>query len=125
MSIFARQQWSTERSRSGQTIPIDADVRIAATGPLTHLCPVVDEVDEGRVTITWQCNGATLELHALAEYLRGFKDARVSHEQITDRIGHDLSVVDGIELVSVESTWTTAGMEVRCVSTPTPARVTP
>lgn len=103
------------------TVEDSSDVTITAKATLRHLCPHVEEVDYGTVTIAWRVNGATYELHSLAEYLRGFKDSRISHEQITDRIRHDLSVVDGIELVSVETTWDTAGMEVRCSTSPTPA----
>lgn len=107
------------------TVEDSSDVTVSVTADLRHLCPHIDEVDNGTVTIAWRVNGGTYELHSLAEYLREFKDSRISHEQITDRIRHDLSVVDGIELVSVETTWDTAGMEVRCATTPIPARVTP
>ena len=101
------------------TVPCDADVTMTAAGDLMHLCPFVDEVDRGRITITWQTFGQTFELHALADYLRGFKDSAISHEQITDRIRHDLATVDGLALVSVGTTWETAGMEVRCSTSPT------
>lgn len=105
-------------------IETDADVTMTAGIAVAHLCPFKDEVDNGWVTITWRCDGATLELHALADYLRGFKDARLSHEEVTDRIRHDLAATPGVELVSVETTWGTAGMEVKCVTTPTPAGLT-
>lgn len=107
------------------TVEDSSDVTVSVTADLRHLCPHVAEIDYGTTTIAWRVNGQTYELHSLAEYLRGFKDAAISHEQITDRIRHDLSVVVGIELLSVETTWETAGMEVRCASTPTLARVTP
>lgn len=103
-----------------RAVPCNNSVTTTVTGPLRHLCPHVDEVDNGNVTITWRVDGCTLELHALVDYLRGWKDTRLSHEEITDRIGHDLSVVGGVELVSVVTTWRTAGMEVRCSTSPTP-----
>lgn len=102
------------------TVPCDGNVTMTATAPLRHLCPHVDEIDNGHIAITWNIDGRTLELHALADYLRSWKDARLSHEEITDRIGHDISAVDGVELVSVVTTWHTAGMEVRCSTSPTP-----
>lgn len=105
---------------SSLTVESAADVTMTVTAPVQHLCPFVDEVDDGTVTISWRVDGATFELHALAEYLRGYKDARLSHEDITDRIRHDLSAPPGVELLTVESTWTTAGVEVTCSTSPTP-----
>lgn len=102
-----------------KTVADSSDVIVTASGDIRHRCPHVNENDFGRVTITWRVNGFTYELHDLAEYLRGFKDAEISHEQITDRIRHDLSMVREIELLSVETTWRTAGMEVRCSTSPT------
>jgi len=107
------------------TVPCDGDVTMTATGDLTHLCPHVDEIDNGAIHIEWRVAGQTYELHSLAEYLRGFKDSRISHEEITDRIRHDLSTVNGIELISVVTTWDTAGLEVSCSTSPTRAAVTP
>lgn len=103
-----------------RTVPCSSDVAVTTVGPLVHLCPHVDEVDHGRVTITWRTKGETYELHSLAEYLRGFKGAKLSHEEITDRIRHDLSVVPRIEFLSVESHWQTAGLEVTCSTSPRP-----
>jgi len=40
-------------------------VTVEATGPVTHLCPHRDEIDHGTVTITWVCEGRTIELHSL------------------------------------------------------------
>lgn len=105
-------------------VPDTSAVTITATGAITHLCPHVDEVDNGRISITWRVDGQTYELHSLAAYLRSFKDSRLSHEALTDRIRHELSVVDGIELVAVETTWTTAGLGVTCSTSPTPAGAT-
>ena len=101
-----------------QTVEDASDVTSAVTGDLRHRCPHVEEIDRGRVTITWRVAGRTYELHSLREYLAGFADARLSHEEVTDRIRHDLSVADGIELVSVETTWLTAGLEVSCSTSP-------
>lgn len=108
-----------------RTVPCDNAVAVTITSPLRHLCPFVNEVDYGTVTVTWQTIGATYELHSLAEYLRGFKDSEMSHESITDRIRHDLAACSDLDVVSVETTWTTAGMGVSCSSTPIPAGVTP
>lgn len=102
------------------TVPSDADVTMTTRGALTHQCPHFPETDQGHITITWRVLSKTLELHSLAEYLREFKDATISHEQITDRIRHDLATLPGIDLISVVTTWDTAGMEVSCSTSPTP-----
>lgn len=98
-----------------RTVPDDSDVIVTATFPLVHRCPHVEEVDEGSVTIAWRVEGETYELHSLREYLDGFKDAELSHEQITSRICHDLSVVPRISIIEVITAWSTAGgtVEVR------------
>lgn len=108
-------------SRFPATVPDTSDVTVTATGDLRHRCPHIDEVDQGLTTITWRVEGQTLELHTLAAYLHGFENAALSHEQLTDRIRHDLSSLPGIELTSVTTTWLTAGLEVSCSTSPTPA----
>ena len=107
-----------------QPVPMTANVKMSVAAEVRHLCPFVNEADNGTVTVTWRTNGATFELHSLREYLNGFKDSEISHEMLTDRIRHDLSVTQGVEVVAVESTWDTAGMEVQCSTSPTPAEVT-
>lgn len=87
-----------------------ADVEVSATFPVRHLCPFVDEVDDGTVTINWACSGSTFELHNLAAYLSDWADSTLTHEAITDRIAHDLATASpGIQLVAVTTTWATAG----------------
>lgn len=97
-----------------------ADVTVTTTAELHHMCPHVDEADHGTITITWRTNGSTIELHSLADYLAMWKDSRVAHEDITDRIRHDLSALPGIELITVDTRWRTAGIEVTCSTSPTP-----
>jgi NADPH-dependent 7-cyano-7-deazaguanine reductase QueF len=101
-----------------RTSPTDAETEVTVTADMQHLCPFVDEVDFGTIAITWQCDGATLELHSLREYLDGFKDSELSHEALTDLIRHDLSVIPGVDLASVTTTWQTAGMGVTCSTSP-------
>lgn len=103
------------------TVEDSSDVVMVADAPLSHRCPHRDERDEGRVRITWRILGRTIELHALRGYLDAFSASRLSHEEITDAIRNDLSCLPEVELIAVETTWTTAGMEVRCSTSPTPA----
>lgn len=103
-------------------VPDSSDVTITVTSPLRHLCPHKDEVDNGTITVIWRCNGATFELHSLRELYKGFKGSAISHEQLTDRIRHDLSTASPlIDVISVSTWWTTAGMEVTCSTSPTRA----
>lgn len=102
------------------TVPDISDVVVTVRAELVHRCPHVDEIDHGTIAITWCPEGRTFELHSLADYLSRWKDAALSHEQITDRIRADLSLADCLTVLSVETTWTTAGMEVTCATSPTP-----
>lgn len=94
-------------------VPEDAPARLTASGPLRHLCPHVEEVDDGTVEIGWTCAGSTLELHSLAAYLDGFAAARISHEHLTRAIQEDLAGLYGIAAVTVTTSWSTAGLGVR------------
>jgi len=94
------------------TVPCDNHVTVTASGPISHLCPYKDETDNGRIEITWTVKGQTFELHALADYIAGWSGARMSHEQVTDRIRHDLSATADVADVQVKTTWNTAGLAV-------------
>jgi NADPH-dependent 7-cyano-7-deazaguanine reductase QueF len=85
------------------------------------MCPFVNEVDNGTITITWEADGWTLELHSLRAYLSTFQDREISHEELTEEIRAELSTHHGINEVTVNTNWRTAGMEVRCCTSPTPA----
>lgn len=102
-------------------VPIEANVTMCTTAGVQHMCPFVNEVDNGSVTITWDTDGWTLELHALRKYLNTFSDREISHEELTSEIRAELNSHHGINAVAVESAWRTAGMEVRCSTSPTRA----
>jgi NADPH-dependent 7-cyano-7-deazaguanine reductase QueF len=85
------------------------------------MCPFVQEIDNGTLTVSWDTAGWTFELHALRAYLNTFQDREISHEDLTAEIRAELSGHHGIEAVAVRSTWRTAGMEVLCSTSPTPA----
>ncbi len=92
----------------------DDDVVVTAVAPLVHLCPHVDEVDYGTVTISWRTAGKTIELHSLRAWLQSFSNVVVSHEKITDLIREEVSAPDGLVDVRVATQWRTAGMDVSC-----------
>lgn len=95
-----------------EVVPEHATTRVTATGELHHLCPHVDEVDRGSVSIAWTCAGSTLELHALTRYLASFATERISHEALVQAIREDLAGLYGIADVEVTGSWTTAGLDV-------------
>lgn len=100
-------------------VPIEANATLTVTAPIQHLCPFVQEIDNGTIAITWDAQGWTLELHSLRAYLNIFHNLEISHEELTDEIRAELGSHHGIENVTVKTTWRTAGMEVRCFSSPT------
>lgn len=93
-------------------VPCDSEVTLSVSWPLTHLCPHIPEVDNGRIDITWTTRGSTLELHALRAWLNGFAADRISHEDITADIHDHLSALPGVADVQVATRWDTAGAEV-------------
>jgi len=101
-------------------VQVKAVVDITICRELRHLCSFTDEVDHGRVEIELRsAHGWTTELHSLDEYLRAWADIKISHEELTDVIAVDTRAV------RVTTYWRTAGMEVVCSTSPTPAEVTP
>lgn len=104
-----------------RTVPVETRVRVSTTAQLQHMCPFVHEVDNGSVTVHWDTDGWTFELHSLRDYLNSFTDREVSHEDLTAEIRAELGAHHGINNVTVETKWRTAGMEVACSSSPTHA----
>lgn len=82
------------------------DVTLTAT--VTHLCPYMDEVDVGTVTLDYRLDGELIELHDLAGFLRAFHGQRISHEALTE------AVAARYPGVRVTTAWTTAGIGVVC-----------
>jgi NADPH-dependent 7-cyano-7-deazaguanine reductase QueF len=73
----------------------------------------MDESDLGTVTVSWKPGGETFELHSLRAYLDTWTEVSVSHESITERIDHDLTITPGITTVTVATTWDTASFDVQ------------
>lgn len=89
-------------------VQANAEVAVSVTMPLRHLCPFKSEVDQGEVTLTWNAMGSTLELHSVREWLDGYANHTVSHEDLT---GILLDTLIDLELggLSVTTRWETAG----------------
>jgi NADPH-dependent 7-cyano-7-deazaguanine reductase QueF len=94
-----------------QTVECVPGVRVTVTGPITHLCPHVDEVDEGEVTIGWRTSGKTFELHSLAAHLRTYATQRISHEDLVAALRGDLKGLGCFD-IDVSVRFTTASLTV-------------
>lgn len=94
-----------------RAVPCDAATRVTIAAPVTHLCPHVDEVDEGTVAVAWTTAGATIELHSLAAHLQTYAGQRISHENLTAQLAEALTL-PGVADVTVTARFTTAGLAV-------------
>lgn len=102
-------------------VPVEANATLTATADIQHLCPFVNEVDNGTVTITWKAEGWTIELHSLRAYLNTFHDREISHEELTEEVRAELNSHHGISIETVNTTWRTAGMGIKCSTWQIPA----
>lgn len=93
-------------------VPCASKVKLSITGDLAHLCPHVDEVDNGTVEITWTTDDGTLELHSVRAWLDGFADRVIAHEELTEELQMALDAIPGICDARVTTHWTTAGFAV-------------
>ncbi len=105
---------------SAKLVPTDANVTLGAKATIQHLCPFVQEVDNGNIAVTWDTDGWTFELHSLRAYLKSFTNREISHEDLTEEVRAELSSHHGVKSVTVTTTWRTAGMEINCSTSPTP-----
>lgn len=101
------------------SVPSVPGVRVTVTAAVRHLCPFKDEVDDGRLTLSWRTDHSTVELHSLRRFLGVFADARISHEEVVSEIWGAMNRVDGIRSVSISTAWRTADMGVTCSISPT------
>lgn len=81
---------------------------VTITGPVTHLCPYVDEVDVGTFEMTYTIAGEPIELHALKAFLAGFHGRKMTHEELTGAIANRYPAAE------VVTYWRTAGLDVTC-----------
>ena len=97
-----------------ELVNCDEPAHMVASGALLHLCPFTPELDGGTVTIEWDTNGSTLELHSLARWLDGFDAVPISHEALVAHIADTISAAGGgtIESVGVTYETVTAGIRV-------------
>ena len=104
-----------------ETVMASPGLIMTITSPLTHRCPFRDEVDEGTITVTWQTMNGTIELHSLRAYFDSFAGSVISHESMTDMIRRELNRIPSVKALDVVTHWNTAGMDVACSTSLTPA----
>lgn len=101
------------------TVGAPVGITLSVTAPARHLCPFVKEKDEGTATVTWLTGGRTFELHSLRRHMDQFMDQwggeEVSHEEFTRHLRASFEHGDSkLQILSVRTDWTTAGMPVTC-----------
>lgn len=84
-------------------------MRCTVSGTVTHLCPHVDEVDNGTFRIDF--DGPAPELHALRRRIARFHGQRITHEELTQTLADELGV-------TVSTSWVTAGLDLHIEATP-------
>jgi NADPH-dependent 7-cyano-7-deazaguanine reductase QueF len=91
-------------------------MQIIISGPITHLCPYVEEVDVGTVEISchWSPGLTELELGDLSRQLQAYHDTYISHEALTQEIADELAD----HHPTVVTRWNTAGLAVECRAVP-------
>jgi hypothetical protein len=104
-----------------EVVRAPAGITTHITAPLRHRCPYRDELDVGTVTMIWETIDETFEIHSLRAYLDYFKDVTISHEDLVEDLASLLRDTPGVTGKLITTTWDTAGMEVRCSTSPTPA----
>lgn len=95
--------------------------RARLTMPAVHLCPYVEETDEVTVEVHYDVDNQAIELHSFAEYLRGYAEEKISHEDLAQKIATDVRRLlspDKPELVAlgVYVEFETAGVSGRIVA---------
>jgi NADPH-dependent 7-cyano-7-deazaguanine reductase QueF len=85
----------SRRSRSLQTIRIDANVKVALRAEFTAVCPVSETVDIYEIEVEYEGKGEYIELESFKRYLESFRDAKIYHEQLCERIWRDVKYALG------------------------------
>lgn len=67
------------------TVPITVQ-SVTMEMPVEHLCPFVDEVDLGELTIWFEPLLKTVELHAASRWVRRYQRITISHEDLVDEV---------------------------------------
>ena len=78
-----------------QTIRIDANVKIRLKAEFTAVCPISETADIYEVEIEYEGRGEYIELGSFKRYLESFRDTKIHHEQLCEKIWKDIKYVLG------------------------------
>lgn len=96
----------------------DRDYWIEIESPeFTCRCPKTGQPDYARVRIRYIPDALCVELKSLKEYLQGFREAGIFHENVANRLHDDLSQLMGPRRLEVEVVFLPRGgitTTVRC-----------
>lgn len=86
-------------------------MKVTLIAQLRHLCPFIDEVDDGEIQVTYEQEptGPLLELHDLRAIFDTYEDTKISHEELTAEVAFRL--VGRAETVTTR--WRTADIDVQ------------
>lgn len=82
-------------------------------------CPINGGTDRATIRIEFTTDGSTVELGSLKEYMDGFRDEPMLHEDVTALIAEDVAATVGTTVTVVADWKPLEGIEevVTCVST--------
>ena len=83
------------RFRILQTIRIDANVKVRLKAEFTAVCPISDTADIYEIEIEYEGKGEFIELGSFKRYLESFRNEKIYHEQLCEKIWKDVKYVLG------------------------------
>jgi len=78
-----------------QTIRIDANVKIRLKAEFTAVCPISETADICEVEIEYEGRGEYIELGSFKRYLESFRDTKIYHERLCEKIWKDVKCTLG------------------------------
>lgn len=80
-----------------ETVGCVPDVMCSLTVVLGAECPIKDEFDKYRVTVSWRPGEETFEKWSLREWIMGFEGRETTQEELTK------DLFDGLDVPEIES----------------------
>jgi len=78
-----------------QTIRIDANVKVRLKAEFTAVCPISETADIYEVEVEYEGRGEYIELGSFKRYLESFRNEKIYHEQLCEKIWKDMKYVLG------------------------------
>ena len=77
------------------TTNVDANVKVTLRTEFTAICPVSETVDIYEVEVEYDGKGEFIELGSFKRYLESFRNEKIYHEQLCEKIWKDIKYVLG------------------------------